>query len=703
VQSHPGKYREALGRLASALEAARGTPYEGTAAQALRQLSDEANAATRKKMEELDAQAAPLTDAGQFLEAAAVFENYDGPLAEETAGRRRAAAAALRARKTAADAAERGRESAAREKYTRTLDQVAETLLKEGIIAACSAVRDILGDQDLQRFQAELGAVRQLLEATAKINVRVLDSFRQQSGQTITVQLKNGAFSGTVAGVGETFVTLAIRLPVGEGRSERSFGVDDLAAKERLARLGPDGAPEVALAKGLMAAEAQAIESAASFFSSVGPPLGEVLVAKMRARGAKSSAAGSTEPSAQAEGEGAQRPPEPPRPIRLPPDLEAVRGNAAAVMSLLRRRNPALDEESIRTQAGEGGRINAIEIRSRSLTDLGPLAALPDLKSLSCGDPSAEEPSELKDVTPLRYTRLEQLSIVNAKLSDISALRTVPLQALCLARTQVREVSALRGMQLRHLELQGTRLFEGLPLAGLPLQYLDISGTQIKSISFTKGMPLETLLLADTGIYDFSLVPGLPVRELSLSDTQFRDLAMLKETGVRRLHLANGRFSSLAPLRGMNLEYLDVSGTRVTDFSSLAGMKLQTFIAANSALASLSFLSGMPLTTLIVPGTRVSDLDPIGDLSLTYLDISDTAVTDLAPLRGVPLVTLLCRNIPACNFGALRECPLQELYVDKPMRFMELLRQFPDLRLVNGESIEGLRGMRPRWRDPVNR
>ena len=66
--------------------------------------------------------------------------------------------------------------------------------------------------------------------------------------------------------------------------SEVILTLGDLSSREKLARMGDEAVPEVALVKGLMASRSKAYEHAHRFFALVGYPLNEPLVSLVEAR-----------------------------------------------------------------------------------------------------------------------------------------------------------------------------------------------------------------------------------------------------------------------------------------------------------------------------------------------------------------------------------------------------------------------------------
>jgi hypothetical protein len=166
----------------------------------------------------------------------------------------------------------------------------------EALIAAVAAA---LAANDLDRARAALAAgpaaghggdagaiaeIRDVLDKAAGIEARILDSFRAQTGKKITVYLSSGRATLVVKEVRGGQVWGRTRVAAGKAHADRvvHFGPDDLSARERLRRMGSDDAPEVALAKGMMALDAQAYGLAVKYFSRTHPRLVGPLASAVR-------------------------------------------------------------------------------------------------------------------------------------------------------------------------------------------------------------------------------------------------------------------------------------------------------------------------------------------------------------------------------------------------------------------------------------
>jgi serine/threonine-protein kinase len=420
--------------------------------------------------------------------------------------------------------------------------------------------------------------------------------------------------------------------------------------------------------------------------------LGEA-VASFKSKYGGTAFAGEAEPVLaaleQAAGqEGTEPDKTPPRvPLSTPNDITAIKGNSKAALELFFQKNPLLTEKQVTPQTDVGGKIIGMEVKSKDIENLWPVAAMTDIKWLTCINPE-DDPMLLKDLTPLRGLALENLTLQNCKVTDLSPLRQLPLRQLNLEKnTGVKDISALKGMKIEVLNLSGTKVFDLLPLSGMPLKVLKLNETQIKNLAITKGMPLTQLEIANTRAYDFSFLPGFKqLRTLNVSGTQFKnqDIAIVASLPLEELTMQDTGVGDISMLKGMQLKSLDVARTSVRDFTVIKTFPLVHLSVAGTKFIQLDMLKDMDsLTSLWISDTDIGDLSPISGLKLKALGIDNTRVTDLSPLKGMPLEELYCRRTKAKDFSMLAGMPLKKIFVDDSVNKGQLTKLFPKLQFIN--------------------
>lgn len=245
--------------------------------------------------------------------------------------------------------------------------------------------------------------------------------------------------------------------------------------------------------------------------------------------------------------------------------------------------------------------LRTLNISDTQVSDLTPLTGLVNLKWLNCCA------TPVRDLTPIsNLVNLQTLRAVGAQISDLTPVAgLVNLRTLNISNTPVSDLTpltALMGPQSMDIDISHTLVSDLTPLASLVnLRSLNITDTLVSDLTpLASLVGLRTLLISGTP----------PVSNLGANAWPF-------EGRLEPLVISGTLISDLAPLAGLlSLETLDVSGTQVRDLTPLAGI--------------------LGLRTLVISGTPVSDLAPLtGLLSLETLDVSRTQVRDLAPLPSL--------------------------------------------------------------------
>jgi len=718
---HPDDLPGAESRYRRVMLEGAGTDAAQTAADELRALRDAHQAAVREVIESLDSRVAPLVERSELLEAAQIYIDYSGRLATETAETRDQRAAELRTRHEEAEHQLRMAEVGQRQWMESVLDDIAGALLGGGLPDGLRILRSAVEEAADPDQVASLSELEAVLVDAADTDSEVVESFAAQVGMIVDVALKAGNRKVRVMGAVDGVIHARLVTSVNGASVEMQISPGDLTASERLARMGQDSEQDVALAKGLMAWRAGALDYARRFFRQTHP-----LMAERLSSAATDRAATDSEKEAEAalvhllrslglpfeesysrdvamiqlrvlkvNSSDANR-------IQLGVaryrqqygETEFARANEAVleaileaaglaemkqiryktgikstdtltvgmVVDALQSTNPDLAAHEIVADQSDDGRITSVQIASSNLRDLTPLGACGDLASLTLSCPG------LRSLEGLSGLRLTTLSILESGVQDLSPLRRMQLTELQVESSPIRELLPLKGMSLATLSVANTRVGDLRGLMGMPLVALDISETSVKRLDFLKDMPLETLSLANTKVNDLSVVRSLPVKQLDASGTMIKDLSFVKGSRIGQLSVARTAVGSFSGLRGSSIRSLDVSGTRIR---------------------SLGGLDGVNLEHLDVSDTGVSDLEPLRGLPLRSLSIDGTQVKKLDVLRSLPLTHLSCRNLATSDYSALRGLRIESISIADLAAVREILQTMPNLVEVNGFEIPG--------------
>ena len=261
----------------------------------------------------------------------------------------------------------------------------------------------------------------------------------------------------------------------------------------------------------------------------------------------------------------------------------------------------------------QGMRLTGLWIGNTRVKDLAPLKGMP-LTGLGCWESAVSDLTPLKGM-PLTWLNLNG----SAQVSDLGPLKGMPLVNLqCWGVKGLSDLAPLRGMPLKILSCSDSSVRDLSPLREMRLEQLYIPATKVDDLSPLKGMPLTTLHCWQTPVHDLAPLTGMPLTDLNIKGTQVVDLTPLKGMPLVVLECWCS-ISDLSPLRGMPLTKLACGHSAVSDLSPLRDMRLVSLHIPDTQVKDLSPLKGVPLTELDIHGTRIRNLSPLRGMPLKRL------------------------------------------------------------------------------------
>jgi len=749
-RENPGDTAGALALFQRVLDETRGTRYSLMAQTALNRVNAVRAGELRDALERLTAEAEALAESGDTRGAIELARTYSGPYAEDTRRERGALVTRLSLEAQAAERAKRERGESVEVAKTHTLAAAAGHIIGQDLASALEAVEQALDGFAEVAADADWRSLRAVLAEAARIDRRILDSFSGQAGQTITVEFTTGPRQVMIEAVEDGRVRC--RQVINPDRmihSTITFGPDQLALRERLQRMGADSDPEVALAKGMLALDAEAFDHAVRFFEQTHPLLGARLVEavgdrrsgraeqvaetalrdllrhcgiavesfdaadwKRRVKAAELDAAvaahlplavdlyvqthGETAFSERAadviealrDRSTAGRQDADARPEQRVPARQEVR--TEVVLAALREANPQASPEAFLAE-DEDGICVGLKIADSRVTNLDPVAQFGGLRTFHYeGRP--DSPGRIRSLRPLAGLALASIAIRYAAIRDLYELRGMPLETVDLTGSMVRDLNALRGSGVRELVVAGTQITDLMVAASLVgLESLNAGGTSVSSGAPLVDLPIRRLDLSNTRVLDFGFVRRMPdLESLTLDGCSLRSISGLVTEGLRSLSVRNTRVEDIGPVAGSGVTVLYIAGTPVRDFSPLRGLHLTHLDVAGTSIPDLEMLAGMSLRHLDISRTRIESLVPLAGMPLRSLHLSGSRVASLDPLRGMSFHTLNIRDIPARDLQVLRGAAVERLWISEVERNLDLIRSLRGLRQVNGIAVGDL-------------
>lgn len=713
---YPDRFAEAIDRFSHVVTQTAGTKYSLMASDEVKKLSAKWQDAKSKVMAQLKSDAEYYVDNGELEYAAGLYDKYDGVFKNDTDVDRRKMAEQLRALKRRQEEDQISKRKAVEQKLNGFLDEVVFKLLESGVSDALSVVETALTDKDLGDRRESFNELRKVLQSSARIDQRILDSFKAQTGKTVTILLNAGRKDVRIEGVKDD--KILGKQPYGTAGVMMSVEIElnDLSVREKLARMGDDNDPSVALVKGLMANGSGSVDYAKAYFAKTHELISERLIMKI-----------SSELSSQLEDDAHDA---------LVRSLKAIEvsvpssfdewvwgaaiekkefseSDARQVVSFVktyrekfgqtqfgRRADPVLEallskaalQEGAKNVSGNSVRVPAGGQLSSEIAgivgDNEKTIALILAKNLNIAkedinvltdssgstykvsiiSPGIEDISPVAAFKGLREFYCGTVEPGNthdkdliAPLSDISSLSGLPLEVLYIAQTSVKTLDAVVGMKLRELDISRTRISDLSPLKYMKLDRLAAADTMVKDISPLRGMSLQALDLGGTRVYDFKPLLRMPLKHMVLDGTQFKDLSLIKDAPIKYLSLSDTNVDDLKYLAGMSVEFLNLKGLLVKDISPLMKLPLKGLNLSGANLKDYSCLAKLPLEKLILRETSLKDINFVQGMNLVELDVSGTGVSDLRPLMGCNIRVLDISNTKVSDLMPLCRLPLKDL------------------------------------------
>ncbi len=218
----------------------------------------------------------------------------------------------------------------------------------------------------------------------------------------------------------------------------------------------------------------------------------------------------------------------PPTPVAQPPTSPVTPSadeQVKAVADELKKRNPKFDGKV--TPTVENGVVVGLEFLTDEATDITPVQALAELRTLKCGGSWGK--GRLSNLWPLKDMKLTSLDFAWSQVSDLSPLKDMKLTELNCNWSQVSDLSPLKDMKsLTELHCGGTPASDLSPLKRLKLTYLDLAWSQVSDLSPLRDMELTILGCWYTPVSDLSPLKNMPLKSVNCDFHPWRDTELLR-------------------------------------------------------------------------------------------------------------------------------------------------------------------------------
>ncbi len=204
----------------------------------------------------LENSASELLEAGNYLEAASLYREYNDEWADETEVVRL---------ERASDIDVLGAEVQGKAFASLVQNVAGDIITERGSGTAINRLQAAEDDPVLKAFGDKVGEVSLELTQALRLHTGLIDTFTNQVGQEIFVQLRKGPERLIIEGVSGNAVQVTKRIPQGE--LAMTFALRDLSIQEKFIRLDGQEGSEANLLRGLLALEARQDGAAARLFA----------------------------------------------------------------------------------------------------------------------------------------------------------------------------------------------------------------------------------------------------------------------------------------------------------------------------------------------------------------------------------------------------------------------------------------------------
>lgn len=303
--------------------------------------------------------------------------------------------------------------------------------------------------------------------------------------------------------------------------------------------------------------------------------------------------------------------------------------------------------------------LDSLWLGGQAVSNLGPIAQLPELSFLSVGNTDVDDAG----LAPLStLTSLTWLGIGFTEVTDLSPLSTLTgLEVLDFGNTDVDDLAPISDLDaLTALLLTATDVTDLAPISGLTeLAILSLGRTGVTSLAPVAGRSsLREVYFSQTDVESLSPLLGLSgLTHIRMENTGIQDLSpMMGLTGLVELHAAQNGITDLEGVQGLvNIEILDLGGNPIADIDHISALASLTRLDLSSMSTSFSSVLALQnlwaLTYLNLAGNSgLSDIQPLitnaglGAGDEVFLQLTSVSCDDVNALRnqGADVTASLC-------------------------------------------------------------
>ena len=528
AKKNPDKFDLAIANYQEISTTAGGTKYKMMADIEIAKLKKGKIAAVENVIKQLNSKSAPLEKKQDYSAAAALYSNYTGQFAEETAPERKKAALRLTALADALEKEAQKREDALKERQSKFYSDLAAAMFAGNWEMASKLVSNPPDKVEVPE------RTDTLLKELLNMDKALFSNIKKSIGKTLYVDTVNGRQAIKIKRIKGS--TIYIEEKKGRVVIQKKFPISQLTPPEKAKRAGlSENATALYLASD--AFHNKKIEAGFRYLKNIKGKLPEIMITAGKERLAELTFMKFLK--------------------KLNPEINSLEPEVV-IEHLKKKEFTMMQRKKISA---------AIRLYKRNFAttqfakDNEPLLAL--LESAEQGDDERENDRPEHDRQDMHKGEIKRINEVKGELERVN-----------------REYNG----EGEFFETRGGHIVAA-NLSGVP-------GIDNRSLTVLRRLKLLRLDLSRTDIDDISLLKGLQLDRLNLSETRVRNLSPLKEMkSLKKLLLLRTEIDSLEPLKDLRLEVLDIAETRVNDIDPLRGMPLKALRLFNCPIRDFSPLS----------------------------------------------------------------------------------------------------------------
>lgn len=266
--------------------------------------------------------------------------------------------------------------------------------------------------------------------------------------------------------------------------------------------------------------------------------------------------------------------------------------------------------------------VDAIQVRSKGISDLTGIEHFVKLKKLDCLDNKLQNlditqninlesvncfGNQLSELDLTNNTKLYSLSCCNNPLIELDLSNNIRLAYLSCCYNRLTDLDVSRNTRLNYLSCIGNRLTNLDLRNNSSLRELRCGSNRLGNINFSSSDNLEILMCENNLISSLDLSYHIYLKELECTDNQMKSLDVSNNRILNVLRCSNNQIKELNISQNKELYALLCSNNQLTDLDISNNLNLKLLLCSNNQLSILQ-LNNMNLSVVDCQNNHLSEV-----------------------------------------------------------------------------------------------